>query len=63
MAKFVQFKEATGDAPVAVNPDHVALVTPAPEDPAGATRIHLRDGEDVCVKAAFTEVVRKLAVT
>ena len=63
MPKFVQFTESATDAHVAVNPDHVALVAPDPADPAGATRIHLRDGEDVRVKGAFTEVVRKLAVS
>jgi hypothetical protein len=63
MPKFVQFTESATGAHVAVNPDHVALVAPDPADHAGATRIHLRDGEDVRVKAAFTEVVRRLAVT
>ena len=63
MPRFVQFTESATDAHVAVNPDHVARVAPDPADPAGATRIHLRGGEDVRVKGAFTEVVRKLAVS
>jgi len=63
MPRFVQFTESATDAPVAVNPDHVARVAPDPADHAGATRIHLRYGEDVRVKGAFTEVVRKLAVS
>jgi hypothetical protein len=62
MAKFVQFTESATDAPVAVNPDHVARVLPAPEDPAGVTLIYLRDGGDFRVRGAFTEVVRRLTV-
>ena len=62
MAKFVQFTESATDAHVAVNPDHVALVLPAPEDHAGVTLIYLRDGGDVRVKGAYSEVVRRLTV-
>ena len=63
MPKFVQFTESATGGHVAVNPDHVALVLPAPEDHAGVTLIYLRDGGDFRVKGAFTEVVRKLAVS
>ena len=63
MPRFVQFTESATGGHVAVNPDHVARVAPDPADHAGTTVIHLRDGEDVRVKGAFTEVVRKLAVT
>jgi hypothetical protein len=62
MASFVQFTEVTSEAPVAVNPDHVAVASPAPEDHGGTTLLLLRDGQDLRVKGAYPEVVRKLGV-
>ena len=62
MASFVQFTEVTSEAPVAVNPDHVAVASPAPEDHDGTTLLLLRDGQDLRVKGAYPEVVRKLGV-
>jgi uncharacterized protein YlzI (FlbEa/FlbD family) len=61
MAKFVDFKDSISGTPVAVNPDHVAKVRPAPDDPNNITVIRLKDGDEIGVEGKHTDVVKKLA--